>query len=210
LIGVHTRGIPLAHRLARLIEGFEGQPVPVGQLDIAQHRDDRPRGESPNGRGVPFGSAPFGYAQGKRGRQGRRGPRVSSAGLALRLHSGQAKPAPDDGDEVLTSIGFDVAGKQVILVDDVLYTGRSVRAALDALIEHGRPAQVQLAVLVDRGHRELPIRADYVGKNIPTSHRERVTVHLAETDGEEAVYIERDSGSGRAARKPAPAGREEG
>jgi hypothetical protein len=98
---------------------------------------------------------------------------------------------------VLTSIGFDLAGKQVILVDDVLYTGRSVRAALDALIEHGRPAQVQLAVLVDRGHRELPIRADYVGKNIPTSHRERVTVHLVETDGEEAVYIERDGGDGR-------------
>ncbi len=139
LIGVHTRGIPLAHRLAKLIEGFESQLVAVGRLDIAQHRDDRPR----------------------------------------------------NGDTVLTSIAFDLTGKQVILVDDVLYTGRSVRAALDALIEHGRPAEVQLAVLVDRGHRELPIRADYVGKNIPTSRRERVTVRLQETDGEEAVLIER-------------------
>ena len=150
LIGVHTRGIPLAFRLARLIEEFEGHHVPVGQLDIAQHRDDRPRQEQ----------------------------------------------APAQQARVLTSIAFDLAGKQVILVDDVLYTGRSVRAALDALIEHGRPAQVQLAVLVDRGHRELPIRPDYVGKNIPTSHRERVTLHLNETDGEEAVYIERPSQEG--------------
>lgn len=156
LIGVHTRGIPLAHRLARLIESFEGQPVPVGQLDIAQHRDDRPH----------------------------------------------------NGARVQTSIAFDLAGKQVILVDDVLYTGRSVRAALDALIEHGRPAQVQLAVLVDRGHRELPIRADYVGKNIPTSHRERVAVHLTETDGEEAVYIERRSSSASAIGSPAAGGEE--
>jgi pyrimidine operon attenuation protein/uracil phosphoribosyltransferase len=98
---------------------------------------------------------------------------------------------PTEGARPRTSIDFDLTGKRVILVDDVLYTGRSVRAALDALIEHGRPDQVQLAVLVDRGHRELPIRADYVGKNIPTSHRERVTVHLADIDGEEAVYIER-------------------
>lgn len=150
LIGVHTRGIPLAHRLARLIESFEDHPVPVGQLDIARHRDDRPH----------------------------------------------------DGARVQTSISFDLTDKQVILVDDVLYTGRSVRAALDALIEHGRPAQVQLAVLVDRGHRELPIRADYVGKNIPTSHRERVTVHLTETDGEEAVLIERDRSNGRGLREP--------
>jgi pyrimidine operon attenuation protein/uracil phosphoribosyltransferase len=144
LIGVHTRGIPLAHRLAGLIESFEGQPVPVGKLDIAQHRDDRPH----------------------------------------------------NGARLLTSIDFDLTTKHVILVDDVLYTGRSVRAALDALIEHGRPAEVQLAVLVDRGHRELPIRADYVGKNIPTSRRERVTVHLKETDGEEAVLIERTAEEG--------------
>ncbi len=139
LIGIRTRGVPLAQRLSQLIERFEGQTVYVGKLDIAQHRDDRPH----------------------------------------------------NGDTPQTALNFDLAGQQVILVDDVLYTGRSVRAALDALIEHGRPAEVQLAVLVDRGHRELPIRADYVGKNIPTSRRERVTVHLKDTDGEEAVYIER-------------------
>ncbi len=139
LIGVHTRGVPLAHRLAALIERFEGQPVPVGELDIALHRDDRPH------------------------------------------ESGQSR----------TSIDFPIAHKKIVLVDEVLYTGRTVRAALDALIDHGRPALVQLAVLVDRGHRELPIRADYVGKNIPTSRRERVAVRLSDTDGEEAVYIER-------------------
>ncbi len=139
LIGVRTRGAPLAQRLSGLIEQFEDETVQVGELDIALHRDDRPR----------------------------------------------------EGIRPRTSLGFELTGKQVILVDDVLYTGRSVRAALDALIERGRPASVQLAVLVDRGHRELPVRADYVGKNIPTSRRERVTVHLSDTDGEEAVYIER-------------------
>jgi pyrimidine operon attenuation protein/uracil phosphoribosyltransferase len=139
LIGIHTRGVPMASRLALLIEQFEGQSVALGEVDTAAHRDDRPR----------------------------------------------------EGARPRTSIDFDLARKHVILVDDVLYTGRSARAAIDALMEHGRPAQVQLAVLVDRGHRELPIRADYVGKNIPTSRRERVTVHLSETDGEEAVYIER-------------------
>lgn len=139
LIGVRTRGAPLAQRLSGLIEQFEGETVQVGELDIALHRDDRPH----------------------------------------------------HGIRPRTSLDFDLTGKQVILVDDVLYTGRSVRAALDALIERGRPASVQLAVLVDRGHRELPVRADYVGKNIPTSRRERVTVHLSDTDGEEAVYIER-------------------
>jgi pyrimidine operon attenuation protein/uracil phosphoribosyltransferase len=146
LIGIRTRGVPLAQRLSRLIESFEGQPVPIGKLDIAQHRDDRPR----------------------------------------------------NGDVPRTALSFDLGERQVILVDDVLYTGRSVRAALDALIEHGRPAQVQLAVLVDRGHRELPIRADYVGKNLPTSRRERVTVHLQDTDGEDAVYIERLGGDSQA------------
>lgn len=139
LIGIHTRGVPLACRLGGLIERFEGRRVRLGQLDTARHRDDRPGQETAS----------------------------------------------------RTSIDFDLTGKHVILVDDVLYTGRSVRAALDALIEHGRPADVQLAVLVDRGHRELPIRADYVGKNIPTSRRERVRVLLSDIDGEEAVYIER-------------------
>ena len=139
LIGVHTRGVPLAYRLAGLIEQIEGQAIPVGEVDIADHRDDRPHGQS----------------------------------------------------ESRTHIEFEIAGQNVVLVDEVLYTGRTVRAALDALVERGRPARVQLAVLVDRGHRELPIRADYVGKNIPTSRRERVTVRLRDTDGEEAVLIER-------------------
>ncbi|UCC69811.1 MAG: bifunctional pyr operon transcriptional regulator/uracil phosphoribosyltransferase PyrR [Armatimonadota bacterium] len=145
LIGIHTRGVPLARRLGRLLEEFEGQPVSVGEIDIGAHRDDR----------------------------------------------------PNAGGELRTRIDFPVADKKVVLVDEVLYTGRTVRAALDALIEHGRPARVQLAVLVDRGHRELPVRADYVGKNIPTSRRERVTVNLSDPDGEEAVYIERPSGGSK-------------
>ncbi len=95
-----------------------------------------------------------------------------------------------------TEIPFDVEGKDVVLVDDVLYTGRTIRAALDALMDYGRPCSVQLAVLVDRGHRELPIRADYVGKNVPTSRKERVKVTLAETDGEEGVFILAEDGEG--------------
>jgi pyrimidine operon attenuation protein/uracil phosphoribosyltransferase len=139
LIGIHTRGVPLAYRLRDLIEQFEGQRVPVGELDIALHRDDRRHG------------------------------------------TGRSR----------TNIEFPIAAKKIVLVDEVLYTGRTVRAALDALIDHGRPALVQLAVLVDRGHREIPVRADYVGKNIPTSRLERVAVRLSDTDGEDAVYIER-------------------
>ncbi len=101
--------------------------------------------------------------------------------------------------EVHTSeIPFDVEGKDVVLVDDVLYTGRTIRAALDALMDYGRPCSVQLAVLVDRGHRELPIRADYVGKNVPTSRKERVKVMLAESDGEEGVFILAEDGEGEA------------
>jgi len=144
LIGVYTRGVPLAHRLGHLIEQIEGRPVLVGELDAANHRDDRPQRRS----------------------------------------------------DSRTCIDFDIAEKKVVLVDEVLYTGRTCRAALDALIEHGRPARAQLAVLVDRGHRELPIRADYVGKNIPTSSRERVRVHLSEIDAGDAVFIERPSEEG--------------
>ena len=139
LIGIHTRGVPLAYRLAALIEKIESCAVPVGELDIAHHRDDRPQPPQP--------------------------PR--------------------------THIDFTIADRKVVLVDEVLFTGRTCRAALDALIDHGRPALVQYAVLVDRGHRELPIRADYVGKNIPTSQQERVAVHLADIDGEDAVWLER-------------------
>jgi pyrimidine operon attenuation protein/uracil phosphoribosyltransferase len=139
LIGVHTRGVPMAHRLGALIAQIEGTPVDVGELDIGSHRDDRPK------------------------------PATASR----------------------TRIDFSIADKRVIVVDEVLFTGRTCRAALDALIEHGRPSLVQLAVLVDRGHREFPIRADYVGKNLPTSRQERVSVRLSDLDGEDAVYLER-------------------
>ena len=138
LVGVLTRGVPLAHRIARNIEHFESLEVPVGSLDITLHRDDRDPADE--------------------------GPRVRES-----------------------RIPFDVAGKMVVLVDDVLYTGRTARAAMDALLELGRPAAIRLAILVDRGHRELPIRADHVGKNVPTSRAETVRVRLVETDGQEGV-----------------------
>ena len=140
LLGIPTRGVYLARRLAARIGEFEGAPAPVGSLDVTMHRDD------------------------------------------LRLRPARAlqrTQVPPDG----------VDGKTVVLVDDVLFSGRTIRAALDALGDIGRPRAVQLAVLVDRGHRELPIRADYVGKNLPTSLVERVTVHLTEFDGEDAVLI---------------------
>ncbi len=140
LLGIPTRGVPLAERLAARAAEFEGRPVPWGSLDITMYRDD------------------------------------------LRL-----RPARALGQTVLPPEGID--GKTVVIVDDVLYSGRTVRAALDALTDLGRPRAVQLAVLVDRGHRELPIRADYVGKNLPTSQREIVRVLLAETDGEDAVLL---------------------
>ena len=142
LVGVLTRGVPLAHRMAQNIEHFEGLEVPVGSLDITLHRDD------------------------------------------LRTQGTRRREEP----EVRGShVPFDVAGKTVVLVDDVLYTGRTARAAIDALLELGRPAAIRLAILVDRGHRELPIRADHVGKNVPTSRAEIVRVRLVETDGEEEV-----------------------
>lgn len=141
LVGIRRRGAPLAERIAAAIADFEGQSVPVGQLDITLYRDDL----------------------------GLRGP----APLVRK-----------------TSIQSDITGRVVVLVDDVLYTGRTVRAALDALADLGRPARIQLAVLVDRGHRELPIRADFVGKNVPTSQEERVKVRLAEIDNDtDAVVI---------------------
>jgi pyrimidine operon attenuation protein/uracil phosphoribosyltransferase len=133
LLGIPTRGVPLARRLAARIHAFEGIDVPVGALDITLYRDD------------------------------------------LRLHATRAL-----GKTEIPGDGID--GRRVILVDDVLFSGRTVRAALDALNDVGRPSSVQLAVLIDRGHRELPIRADYVGKNIPTALTESVRVSLAETD----------------------------
>ncbi len=141
LVGMRTRGVPLAGRIAHIIEGFEGFPVPVGALDICFYRDD-----------------------------------VSPSEL---------RPA----DQSLTDIPTGITEKRVILVDDVLYTGRSIRAAMDALTDLGRPAFIQLAVLVDRGHREFPIRADYVGKNIPSSRDEEIHVLLQETDGADEVVI---------------------
>jgi pyrimidine operon attenuation protein/uracil phosphoribosyltransferase len=141
LVGVHTRGVPLARRIAGAIGTFEDQEIPVASLDISLYRDDL------NG----------GWA-------GSRSLRPSE-------------------------LPVDVTGRVVVLVDDVLYTGRSVRAAMDALMDLGRPRAIQLAVMVDRGHRELPIRADYVGKNVPTAYGERVQVRLSEVDGEDGVVV---------------------
>jgi len=148
LVGVHTRGVPIAKRVQTIIQGFEGQNVPVGALDFRLYRDD-------------------------------------------------LKDTPSIG-ESQTLIPFDIADKNIVLVDDVLFTGRSIRAAMEALIDIGRPKSIQLAVLVDRGHRELPLRADYVGKNIPTSLKERVDVLLSEIDGDDSVVLkESDIGSNK-------------
>lgn len=139
LIGIKTRGWPLALRLANKIEEIEGSRVPVFPLDITYYRDDYEK---------------------------------------------------DDGAPIsVRSFDFDIQNKTVVLVDDVLYTGRTVRSALDAVVDQGRPKNVELAVLIDRGHRELPIRADFIGKNVPTSRTERIGVQLEETDGTNQVVI---------------------
>ncbi len=140
LVGIRTRGVPIAKRIAENIEKIEGNKVPVGILDITLYRDD-----------------------------------LSTIDQQPVVHK--------------TDIDFDVTGKTLILVDDVLFTGRTVRSALDALIDLGRPELIQLAVLVDRGHRELPIRADYVGKNVPTSNHEVIHVGLEEIDGVDQVVL---------------------
>ena len=142
LVGIRSRGVPIARRLAGLIEQHEGASVPVGSLDITYYRDDLTR--------------------------------IAHAPIVQR-----------------SDLESDVAGRTVVLVDDVLFTGRTVRAALDALTDHGRPRAVRLAVLVDRGHRELPIRPDFVGKNLPTAEDEVVHVHLVETDEADEVVITR-------------------
>ena len=139
-VGLRTRGVTLAHRLAAKIAQIDGATLPVGTLDITLYRDDLGLRGAPLIRG--------------------------------------------------TDIPFSIKNKTVILVDDVLFTGRTVRAALDAIIDLGRPKAIQLAILIDRGHRELPIRPDYVGKNLPTSRRESVAVRLREHDGEDRVVIE--------------------
>jgi pyrimidine operon attenuation protein/uracil phosphoribosyltransferase len=146
LIGIHTRGVPLAQRLRALVSERSGVELPLGQLDITFHRDD-----------VHVRS--------------QQAPR-------------RAQPVVHD-----TRLDFELEGRTVVLVDDVLYTGRTIRAAIDALLEYGRPARVQLAVLADRGHRELPIRPDYVGKNLPTARGERVQVELVEVDEVDRVLL---------------------
>jgi pyrimidine operon attenuation protein/uracil phosphoribosyltransferase len=146
LVGIHTRGVPLAQRLRRLVEERSGVELAVGQLDITFHRDDVH---------VRAGSAPR-----------------------------RAQPVVRD-----TKLDFELSGRTVILVDDVLYTGRTIRAAIDALFEFGRPDRVQLAVLADRGHRELPIRPDYVGKNLPTARGDRIQVELLEVDEVDRVLL---------------------
>jgi len=140
LVGMQTRGVPLAQRLALTIKQLEDVEIPVGSLDISLYRDD--------------------------------------------LSSLQLKPVVQR-----TEVPTDVTGKHIVLVDDVFYTGRSIRAAMDAIMDLGRPQSIQLAVLVDRGHRELPIRADYVGKNIPTASNEEVSVYVTEVDGKDKVTI---------------------
>ncbi|MBA3382428.1 MAG: bifunctional pyr operon transcriptional regulator/uracil phosphoribosyltransferase PyrR [Actinobacteria bacterium] len=153
LVGIQTRGVPLASRLKRLVAERSGAELPLGVLDITFHRDDV---------------------------HVREGGRTPSREPVVRA----------------TSIPFSLEGMTVVLVDDVLYTGRTIRAAIDALLDYGRPARVQLAVLVDRGHRELPIRPDYVGKNLPTARSERIQVELIEIDEVDRVLLVRESEDG--------------
>jgi pyrimidine operon attenuation protein/uracil phosphoribosyltransferase len=144
LVGIRTRGVPIAKRLARAIKDIHGDDIPTGALDITLYRDD------------------------------------------LMRHAVGPQPLIRR-----TEIPFSIDDRKILLVDDVLYTGRTIRAALDALIDFGRPRAIQLVVLVDRGHRELPIKADYVGKNLPTSLSESVQVRLTEIDGRDDVEIQR-------------------
>jgi pyrimidine operon attenuation protein/uracil phosphoribosyltransferase len=143
LVGIRTRGVPIARRLAQIVHGINGHDVPTGALDITLYRDD------------------------------------------LMRHAVGPQPLVRK-----TEIPFSIDDKRILLVDDVLYTGRTIRAALDALIDFGRPKAIQLVVLIDRGHRELPIKADYVGKNLPTSLSQSVQVHLLEVDGRDEVEIQ--------------------
>jgi pyrimidine operon attenuation protein/uracil phosphoribosyltransferase len=144
IVGIKTRGVYLAQRIAKRLQQLEGAKVLVGELDISLYRDDR--------------------------------------------HDASLKKDPVVNS---SQLGFDITNKQVILVDDVLFTGRTIRAALDALMDQGRPKQINVAVLVDRGHRELPIKADFVGKNIPTSRQEEIKVSVEEIDGKDSIEIQK-------------------
>jgi len=148
LVGVRTRGVPIARRIARTLREITGHDIPTGSLDITLYRDD------------------------------------------LMRHAVGPQPLVRK-----TDIQFSIDNRKILLVDDVLYTGRTTRAALDALIDFGRPKAIQLIVLVDRGHRELPIKADYVGKNLPTAPEESVQVRLLEIDGEDEVVLETGGGA---------------
>jgi pyrimidine operon attenuation protein / uracil phosphoribosyltransferase len=170
LVGMKTRGVPLARRLSANLVKFEDVSVPVGALDISPYRDDVP---------------PEHRTQG------------DSAKKAHLILNGTEMPV-------------EVTGKSVVLVDDVFYTGRSARAALDALIDLGRPQSIQLAVLIDRGHRELPIRPDYVGKNIPTAHDEEIQVHVVETDRADEVLIVKNGNGHVNGHVPVATGRTQG
>ena len=146
LLGIQTRGVPLAHRLKRVVDDIEDADVPCGALDVTLFRDD--------------------------------------------VRTGAPRPLGQ------TEVPVDVTGRTVVLVDDVLFTGRTIRAALDAVLELGRPDAIRLVVLVDRGHRQLPIRADHVGKNVPTALAQRISVLVAEVDGEDAVDVDEETGRG--------------
>jgi pyrimidine operon attenuation protein / uracil phosphoribosyltransferase len=174
LVGVRTRGFPLAERLQKIIETFEQSVVPVGALDVLAYRDDVGFGLSHSHTGMPHISRQK-VAAAVAGRSGIDAPQD----MAL---AGSLPSLPNH-------LPFSIADRNVVLVDDVLYTGRTIRAAMDAVVDLGRPRSIQLAVLVDRGHRELPIRPDYVGKNIPSARNELVRVRLLETDGEDSVSI---------------------
>jgi len=160
LLGIQTRGVPLAKRLKVIIDRIEDAEVPVGALDVTLFRDD--------------------------------------------VRSGAPRPLGQ------TDVPVDVTGRTVVLVDDVLFTGRTIRAALDAVLELGRPDAIRLVVLVDRGHRELPIRADHVGKNVPTALAQRISVTVAELDGEDAVVVDEQHGRGTGDPPQAPPGEQPG
>lgn len=182
LVGVRTRGVPLAERLRDAILAYESRVVPVGALDVIPYRDDV---------GYDWSHSHMG-----RSPESRTG---AAAGVVGRLW---AHASPESNTAVRHAIRhnelpFSISDRDVVVIDDVLYTGRTIRAAMDALVDLGRPRSIQLAVLVDRGHRELPIRPDFVGKNIPSARNELVRVRLLETDREDSVtIIDRPSAEG--------------